>query len=180
MKMERRLKILVGVLVGVVAATAFLAAYDLLPALRKARQAREDQREMENQINRALLEVRLNSTRLEAGGRRDIPELPEIARSIASLRRAGEEAAVEDLEFDAVHTEKLEVGAGAAGGAGEFVVSRIHVDFSAGLMEAAELLEAIQTEPPDEAFDYLRLSSRSANEDRVDVAMVFRLYGVPR
>lgn len=182
MKMTRRLKILLGILALVVALSAILIAVDLLPALAKMRQKREELRRKEAEIQRALLEVRLQAGEAEQGARPEIPELPEIAAFIASLKKAQEKTGVDDMAFDAIHTERQEITlmGGEVEEFQEYVVSRLNVSLSAGLMETAGFLAQIQSEPPYEMLDYLRIVSKSPDRDMLDVSMAIRLHGIPR
>lgn len=182
MSARLRLKILAGLLGAVLVLTiVFLLAF-LFPALNRMRQAREEHEKIEREIKRTLLEVRLRSGVADRGEDREVPELPEIAASVASLLRASRHEDIDDLRFDSVETERQEfiLPAGMDGGTREYLVSRLNVDFSSSVLGAARFLEAAQGESPDEAFDHLRISGRAAGDDTVDVSMIFRLYGVPR
>jgi hypothetical protein len=182
MSMKPRLKILVGVLGTVVVLTIILLVAFLFPALNRMRQAREEHQQIEREIQRALLEVRLRSHEAAGDEDREVPELPEIAACVASLLRAAKDADIDDLTFDSLRTEKQEfmLAAGMDGGTREYLVSRLNANFSSSVLQAARFLETAQGESPDEAFDYLRISGRSTGEDKVDVSMLFRLCGVPR
>jgi hypothetical protein len=182
MKMTRRLKILLGILALVVLLSAVLVAVDLLPALAKMRQKREELKRIEAEIQRSLLEVRLQSGEAEQDRPPEIPELPEIAAFIASLKRAQEKTGVEEMAFDAIHTEREEMmlTAGEIEEFQEYVVSRLDVSLSASLPETAEFLARIQSERPDEMLDYLRIVSKSPDRDRLEVSMAVRLHGIPR
>jgi hypothetical protein len=182
MSMRLRLKILAGVLGAVVVLTIILLVAVLFPALDRMRQAQQDHEQIEREIKRALLEVRLRSHEAVRDDDREVPELPEIAASVGSLLRAAEDVDIDDLTFDSVQTEKQEfmLPAGMDGGTREYLVCRLNANFSSTMLNAARFLETAQGESPDEAFDYLRISGRAAGEDRVDVSMLFRLYGVPR
>ena len=182
MKMTRRLKILLGVLVAVVLLSAALVAADLLPALARMRERREELRRMEAEIQRSLLEVKARAGDAEPGEAVTVPELPEIAAFIATLREAQERTGVTGMTFDAVQTERQEVA--IAAGMGEemqqYLLSRLTVNFSCSLMQAADFLSVVRSEYPAETFDSLRLSSKSSDRDVVDVDFAVRLYGVPR
>ncbi|MGD9140415.1 MAG: hypothetical protein PVJ42_02635 [bacterium] len=182
MKVTRRLKILLGILALVVLLSAILVAVDLLPALAKMRQKREELKRIEAEIQRSLLEVRLQTDGTERDRPAEIPELPEIAAFIASLKRAQEKTGVEEMAFDAVHTEKQEITlmGGEVEEFQEYVVSRLDVSLSASLLEAAGFLARIQAEGPDEMLDYLRIVSKSPDRDWLDVSMAVRLHGIPR
>ena len=182
MKMTRRLKILLGVLVTVVALCVVLLMVDLLPALSRMRQKREELKRMEAEIQRSLLEVRLRAGESGDYSAVEIPELPEIAAFITSLRKAQEKAGVEEMSFDTVQTEREEVmlTAGESEESEEYILSRLNISFSSGMLEAAEFLAEVQRGHPDETFDYLRFVSKSPDRDKVDVAMAVRLYGVSR
>lgn len=182
MRMTRRLKILLGVLAVVVALSVILAVVDLLPALARMRHEREELKRKEAEIQRALLEVRLQAGEKDRDHAVDIPELPEIAAFITSLRRAQERTGVETMTFDAVHSEKQEVmlAAGVTEEFQEFVVSKLNVSLSSSLAEAADFLGEVQSEDPYEMFDYLRIVSKSPDRDKVNVSMAVRLHGVPR
>jgi hypothetical protein len=181
MSMKRRVKILTTVLGAVIILTVVLLAAVLFPALNRMRLAREEHRQIEREIQRALLEVRLN--RLEASGEaeEEVPELPEIAACVTSLLGAEAGSGIRDLRFESVRTDKQEfLAAGLSDRARTYLVSRVHVDFSSDLLAAARFLEMTRSDGPEEAFDYISISRRTPGEDMVDVSMIFRLYGVPR
>jgi hypothetical protein len=180
--MTRRLKILLGILALVVILSAVLVLVDLLPALARMRQKREELKRIEADIQRSLLEVRLQVGEEGRDPDFEIPELPEIAAFIASLNKAQENSGVNEMAFDAVHTERQEVTlmSGEIEEFQEYVVSKLNVSMSASLMETADFLEEIQAERPDEMLDYLRIVSKSSDRDRVDVSMAVRLHGIPR
>jgi hypothetical protein len=182
MKMTRRLKVLLGVLALVVALSVVVVAVDLLPALARMKQKREEHKRLEAEIQRSLLEVRLQAGEARRSRKAEVPELPEIAAFIASLRKAQERAGVGGMAFDAVHTERQEVTlmTGESEEFQEYVVSKLNVSFSSSLAEAADFLSQIQSEHPDEMFDYLRIGSKSPERDQVDVSMAIRLYGISR
>ena len=182
MKMTRRLKILLGILALVVTLSAVLIAVDLLPALAQMRNKREEHKRIEAEIQRSLLEVRLQAGEAEHGMPAEVPELPEIAAFIASLKSAQEKTGVDEMAFDAIHTEKQEITlmGGEVEEFQEYVVSKLNVSLSAGLMETADFLARIRSEPPDEMLDYLRIVSKSPDLDRLDVSMAIRLHGIPR
>jgi hypothetical protein len=179
MMMTRRLKILLGILVLVVTLSVVLVLVDLLPALAKMRQKREELKRMEAEVQRSLLEVRLQTGEEEYGENVEIPELPEIAAFIVSLKKAQEASGVDELAFDAVHTARQEVTL-VGGENRKYIVSTLNVSMSASLMEAADFLEEIQATHPDEMLDHLRMVSKSPDQDRVDVSMAVRLHGLPR
>lgn len=182
MKMTRRLKILLGILVAVILLSAALVAADLLPALARMRQRREELKRIEAEIQRSLLEVRLRASETGADEPVVVPELPEIAAFIATLRKAQEQTGVTGMAFDAVQTEKQEMMLAGMSEelTQEYVHSRLTVSFSSSLMQATEFLQVIQSEYPDETFDSMRLSSKSPDRDQVDVNIAVRLYGIPR
>lgn len=182
MKLTRRLKILLGVLAAVVLLSAALVAADLLPALARMRQKREELKRIEAEIQRSLLEVRLRAGEADSGGPAVVPELPEMAAFIASLRRAQEKTGVVGMTFDAAQTERQEVmlAAGVSEETRRYLLSRFTVSFSSSLERTTEFLREVQSEYPAETFDYLRLSSKSPDRGNVDVSMAVRLYGIPR
>lgn len=180
--MTRRLKILLGILALVVTLSAVLVLVDLFPALAKMRHKREELKRMEAEIQRSLLEVRLQAGEENPNLNVEIPELPEIAAFIVSLKRAQENSGVDEMAFDAVHTARQEMTSigGETGEPREYFISTLNVSMSASLMETADFLEEIQAEHPDEMLDYLRIVSKSPDRDRVDVSMAVRLHGIPR
>jgi len=181
MKVRRRLKILLGVLAAVTVLSAALVAADLLPALARMRERRKELERIEAEIQRSLLEVRLRAGEAESGDV-VVPELPEIAAFISTLRKAQDRTGVSGMTFDAVQTERKEVviAAGVSEETQRYLLSRLTVNFSSSLKQTTELLNLIQSEYPAETFDYLKLSSKSPDRDRVDVSMAVRLYGIPR
>jgi len=181
MKVRRRLKILLGVLAAVTVLSAALVAADLLPALARMRERRKELERIEAEIQRSLLEVRLRAGEAKSGDV-VVPELPEIAAFISTLRKAQDRTGVSGMTFDAVQTERKEVviAAGVSEETQRYLLSRLTVNFSSSLKQTTELLNLIQSEYPAETFDYLKLSSKSPDRDRVDVSMAVRLYGIPR
>jgi len=177
-----RLRILLGILGAILALCVILAVTDVLPALERVRRNKEELKRIEEDIKRSLMEVRIHTDGPPGGDKREIPELPEIAAFITSMRRAQDKIGGISVAFDAVQTDRREIvlTAGADEELGEYVVSRLNVSFSSSLTEAAEFIQAIQSDFPDEDFDYLRLSSESADRDKVEVSMAIRLYGIPR
>jgi hypothetical protein len=182
MKVTRRLKILLIVLAAVIVLSAALVAADLLPALARMRERRKELDRIEAEIQRSLLEVRLRAGEAESGQAAVVPELPEIAAFISTLRKAQDRTGVTGMAFDAVQTERQEVvlAAGMSEETQQYLLSRLTVSFSSSLEQTTEFLKTIQSEYPAETFDYLRLSSRSPDRDRVDVSMAVSLYGIPR
>ncbi len=181
MKMTRRLKILLAILVTVVLLSAALVAADLLPALARMRAKREELKRIEAEIQRSLLEVRLRAGQTASDGPAPVPEIPEIAAFIATLRKAQEQTGVTAMVFDAVQTERQEVMlAGVGEETRQYLLSRLTVSFSSNLIQAGDFISAVQSDYPAETFDHLGLSSRSPDQDRVDVNMAIRLYGIPR
>ncbi len=180
--MTRRLKILLGALVVAVVLSVVLVAVDLLPALARARQRREELKRIDAEIRRSLLEVKLRTAETRRDRNTEVPEIPEIASFITSLRRAGEKAGVDAMTFDVARTEKQEIAipAGESEDLQEYVVSNLSVSLTATLAGTVDFLGEILTEGPDETFDHLRIMSRSAKHDKVDVSMTVRLHGIPR
>ena len=182
MKITRRLKILLAVLAAVIALSAAMVAADLLPALARVRERRRELDRIEAEIRRSLLEVRLRAGESDSGEMPVVPELPEIAGFVSTLKRAQDQTGATEMVFDAAQAERLEVqlAAGMAVENQPYVLSRVTVGFSSNLEQAAAALNMIQSEYPAETFDYLKLSSRTPDRDMVDVSMTVRLYGIPR
>lgn len=182
MKATLRLKVLLCILAALVALSVILIMVDLLPELKRMRQRREELEQIEAEIRRSLLEVRLRAEEADTLRPEEVPELPEIAAFITSLRRARESAGIDDMVFESVQTERQELAmAGEMNDeALEYVLSRINVSFSSSMWEAADFIRAVREQPPVETFDYLRFASKSPDYDRVDVTMAVRLHGIPR